>query len=44
MELAPKDRRPLRPVRRGLTLAPPSNLRLVPVGQRVPQAQPLPLS
>ncbi|MGG6237798.1 cytochrome P450 [Nodosilinea sp. AN01ver1] len=44
LELAPRDRRPLRPVRRGLTLAPPGNLKLVPIGQRVPQAQALPLS
>lgn len=44
LDLAPSDRRPLRPVRRGLTLAPPGNLRLVPVGQRVPHAEALPLS
>ncbi|MGB7313655.1 MAG: cytochrome P450 [Nodosilinea sp.] len=43
LELAPRDRRPLRPVRRGLTLAPPGRLKLAPVGQRVPQAQALPL-
>jgi cytochrome P450 len=44
LALPPAQRRPLRPVRRGLTLAPPGNLRLVPVAQRVPQPQPLPLS
>ncbi|PSN16939.1 cytochrome P450 [filamentous cyanobacterium CCT1] len=44
MVLAPKDRRPLRPVRRGLTLAPPGNLQLIAVKARVPQAPALPLS
>lgn len=43
LELPRHDRRPLKPVRRGLTLAPPGKLRLVPLGERVPQPQPLPL-
>ncbi|WP_035991826.1 cytochrome P450 [Leptolyngbya sp. KIOST-1] len=37
LELAPGDSRPLHPVRRGLTLAPPGRLRLVPLAQRSPQ-------
>jgi cytochrome P450 len=41
--LPESSRRPLRPVRRGLTLAPPGNLQLVPVAKRVAQPQPLPL-
>jgi cytochrome P450 len=43
LALPPGYNRPLQPVRRGLTLAPPGNLRLVPVAQRVPQPQLLPL-
>ena len=34
LALAPGDRRALKPVRRGLTLAPPGSLRLVPVARR----------
>ncbi|MFQ4136850.1 cytochrome P450 [Nodosilinea sp. PGN35] len=37
------DRRPLKPVRRGLTLAPPGGLRLVPQSQTAPQPQALSL-
>lgn len=43
LELPEGMRRPLKPVRRGLTLAPPGNLRLMPLAQRVAQPQPLPL-
>ncbi len=42
LALPPEQNRPLKPIRRGLTLAPPGQLSLVPVAQ-VPQPQPLPL-
>lgn len=44
LELPEGLRRPLKPVRRGLTLAPPGNLRLMPLTQRVTQQPALPLS
>ncbi|WP_017297715.1 cytochrome P450 [Nodosilinea nodulosa] len=44
LELPARDRRSLKPVRRGLTLAPPGQLRLVPVGKRTLRPQPLPLA
>ncbi|PZV10104.1 MAG: cytochrome P450 [Leptolyngbya sp.] len=43
LELPERLRRPLKPVRRGLTLAPPGNLRLTPLAQRVAQQPALPL-
>ncbi|MGF1519965.1 MAG: cytochrome P450 [Nodosilinea sp.] len=43
LQLPNRSQKPLRPVRRGLTLAPPGSLRLIPVGQRVPLPQALPL-
>ncbi|MGB5974633.1 MAG: cytochrome P450, partial [Nodosilinea sp.] len=43
LALPERDRRPLRPVRRGLTLAPPSSLRLIPTSPRVSQPLALPL-
>ncbi|MBW4461082.1 MAG: cytochrome P450 [Nodosilinea sp. WJT8-NPBG4] len=43
LELLEGLRRPLKPVRRGLTLAPPGNLRLIPLAQRVAQRLALPL-
>ncbi len=43
LQLPASNQRPLRPVRRGLTLAPPGNLRLVPLAQRVALPQALPL-
>jgi cytochrome P450 len=41
LQLPASHQKPLRPVRRGLTLAPPGNLRLVPLAQRVAQPQAL---
>ncbi|MBD2111987.1 MULTISPECIES: cytochrome P450 [Cyanophyceae] len=43
LELPEGLRRPLKPVRRGLTLAPPGNLRMTPLAQRAAQRQALPL-
>jgi cytochrome P450 family 110 len=42
LTLPPAYQRPLRPVRRGLTLAPPGGLSLVPVAQREAVPAPLP--